>query len=289
MRKLICLLILMSAPVLAEVSSETVFFVQPDGRHYLVLRAIHSDSAVHRFHLPKQVRQEDLLHVSPAHYEWNDSDPQGNSLRFDTGGFSLIYPGQFDMREAREDGQGEWHFKSWDGKRDTAGRYGYWYAPGDFDRYTFTWIVPENIELIRYRGNRQGTWTRRARALSYYGEGVNNLTFEIDYRVHAAPGKKDLQAAAPPQQKAMPGPEVAPRPHTTAPGAYLPEPPAGGDADGDGVSGSADLCPHTPRGAQVDRAGCALDTDQDGVPDGIDQCLATPEEETVDATGCGNS
>ena len=273
MRRLICLLVLMSPPVIAEVSSETVFFLQPDGRHFLLLRAIHSDSPSHRFHLPKRVRQEDLLHVSPARYRWDDSDPQINSLNFDTGGFSLIYPGVFDAHELHEDAQGDLHFKSWDGQRDAAGRYGYWYAPGDFDHYTFTWIVPENIELIRYDGNRQGTWSRHAHALSYYGEGVNNLTFEIDYRVNPPHPEQAPQAAIPAPQDSMTGAGTADRSNPATPGNVRPGSSdlVGSDPDRDGVSTATDLCPHTPRGAVVDRAGCALDADHDGVPDGIDQ------------------
>lgn len=264
--RLLLLCLLASGPALAEVSSETIFFLRPDGRHYLLERAVHSDSSSHRFHLPKSVQPEDLLHISPAHYEWDDSGEAGNILSFDAGGFSLIYPGRFDGQSLHRDAQGVWHFKSWDGRRDADGRFGYWYAPGDFDRYTFTWIVPDNIELTRYRCNRDGTWTRRPHAVSFYAEGVNNLTFEIDYRVHppAATGKA---ATAPP-----PGPPA----RAAAPAAD----------DADGVPAPADLCPDTPAGARVDRSGCPLDNDRDGVPDGIDQCIATPEDTPVDERGC---
>ena len=43
MRRLIALSLLLSFPALAEVSSETVFFVQPDGRHFLYV--VTSESA----------------------------------------------------------------------------------------------------------------------------------------------------------------------------------------------------------------------------------------------------
>lgn len=266
--------LLLCASALAEVSSETIFFLRPDGRHYLLERAVHSDSASHRFHLPKSVQPEDLLHISPAHYEWDDSGQDSNTLSFDAGGFSLIYPGVFSDRELQRDADGVWHFKSWDGRRDAQGRYGYWYAPGDFDRYTFTWIVPDNIELTRYRSNRQGTWTRRPHAVSFYAEKVNNLSFEIDYRVRpTAPGRTAPE---------HPG-NATPKPAPTATAA--PRPPRK-DADHDGVDNVTDLCPETPTGARVDRSGCPLDNDRDGVPDGIDRCIATPEDTPVDAQGC---
>ena len=294
MRRLICLLCLFSTAALAEVSSETVFFIQPDGRHYLLERAIHSDNRSHRFHLPKGVQPEQLLQVSPAHYDWDDSDPALNTLSFDAGGFSLIYPGEFSERELKRLSDGEWQYRSWDGKRDASGRYGYWYSPGDFDRYTYTWILPDNIELTRYRSNRDGTWTHRPHAISFYAEKVNNLTFEMGYRVRApetpqvppdtgpAAGRHDPITPCP-EPVPTPAPAAAPQP--AAPTAY-PSRDMQEDADRDGVPGGADLCPGTPRGALVDRAGCPLDTDRDGVPDGIDRCTSTPEETPVDASGC---
>ena len=58
------------------------------------------------------------------------------------------------------------------------------------------------------------------------------------------------------------------------------------DYDGDGVAAYADACPDTPRGATVDASGCPKDSDSDGVFDGIDQCASTPAGATVDERGC---
>ncbi|MEO8294830.1 MAG: OmpA family protein [Gemmatimonadota bacterium] len=57
------------------------------------------------------------------------------------------------------------------------------------------------------------------------------------------------------------------------------------DKDKDGVIDSADLCPDTPAGAQVDTNGCP-DTDNDGVRDNVDRCANTPAGARVDASGC---
>ncbi len=57
------------------------------------------------------------------------------------------------------------------------------------------------------------------------------------------------------------------------------------DADKDGVLDASDLCPGTPRGADVDVNGCP-DTDGDGVRDNVDRCGGTPSGTRVDATGC---
>lgn len=285
--RLIPLLLALSANVLAEVSSETVYFLQPDGQRYLLMRSIHSDSPTHRFYLPKEVQLEDLLHISPARYDWDDTEVDLNSLTFDSGGFSLLYPGKFDSRQI-ENTDGVSRFKSWDGRKDAQGRYGYWYSPGNFDNYTFTWVVPENIELTRYRSNHDGTWIKRPRSVSFYIEDANNLTFEIDFRVRQ-PADPAPSAARPSEQQAQQSDQGWPPVFESAnPWGAKSQPldSGAGDKDGDGIADALDLCPRSPRGALTDQAGCALDNDRDGVPDGIDRCLASPDGEPVDVSGC---
>ncbi|MGD8441586.1 MAG: OmpA family protein, partial [Holophagae bacterium] len=58
------------------------------------------------------------------------------------------------------------------------------------------------------------------------------------------------------------------------------------DSDGDGVPDTADKCPNTPRGVQVDSVGCPLDSDGDGVPDYLDECPGTPRGVPVNDDGC---
>jgi OOP family OmpA-OmpF porin len=58
------------------------------------------------------------------------------------------------------------------------------------------------------------------------------------------------------------------------------------DADGDGVPDHLDRCPDTPKGVEVDAAGCPIDSDGDGVPDYLDKCPGTPKGVAVNAKGC---
>jgi outer membrane protein OmpA-like peptidoglycan-associated protein len=60
----------------------------------------------------------------------------------------------------------------------------------------------------------------------------------------------------------------------------------GFDSDGDGVADSADACPDTAAGIQVDGVGCPLDSDHDGVSDDKDMCRTTPAGAEVDIYGC---
>jgi OOP family OmpA-OmpF porin len=58
------------------------------------------------------------------------------------------------------------------------------------------------------------------------------------------------------------------------------------DSDGDKVPDYLDKCPNTPKGAKVDKNGCAIDSDLDKVPDYLDKCPNTPKGVEVDKNGC---
>jgi outer membrane protein OmpA-like peptidoglycan-associated protein len=80
-------------------------------------------------------------------------------------------------------------------------------------------------------------------------------------------------------RRAAPTPAAAPAAAPVAPA----------DADQDGVPDTADRCPGTPAGQQVDANGCSAsqrDTDKDGVTDDKDKCPDTPAGDKVDANGC---
>ena len=290
MRLITLTLLGLSHTAYSAVQSETIVFLQADGERYLLQRSIHSDSPTHRFHLPKSVALEDIRHISPARFEWDEqSSEQVNSISFEDGGFTLIYPAQFSDKELQREADGSRHYRSWDGNRDAAGRYGYWYSPGQFDQYSYSWILPDNIELLRYRSNRQGKWTRRGNAISFYAEQVNNLTFEISYRVKPTQAMPAVATAAdcPPPQPA-PAASSCPQPAASFTPVRMSARPDD-DSDADGIPDASDLCASSPAGARVDQAGCALDSDRDGVADGIDQCIATEEDTQVDAQGCARN
>lgn len=60
-----------------------------------------------------------------------------------------------------------------------------------------------------------------------------------------------------------------------------------GDADNDSVPDSADQCPGTPAGIEVDGRGCPKDDDGDGVYNYMDDCPNTTDRRArIDARGC---
>ena len=57
------------------------------------------------------------------------------------------------------------------------------------------------------------------------------------------------------------------------------------DQDGDGIIDGLDICPYTPKGAEVDKNGCPIDDDGDGVPNYMDIENQTGKESFVNAFG----
>lgn len=317
LQTLLLLLALAALPAHARVVSKTVYFLQPDGRSYLLERTLRSPATSHRFYVDKSVTRDDLRHVEPKEFTWDEQAGEDlNMLQFDSDGFGLIFPGRFADERLSVNARGEVTYTSWDGTRNAAGRYGIWYSPDDFDDFSYTWILPDNIELLAYKANREGDWVRRGNAVSFYAHDVNNLTFEIRYRV------TNVAASAPadcPQPPAAAAPLACADPEPAAvtlssPGGcsqdcdgdgvsnaadHCPASAAGAtvdrrgcvlgdgrDSDADGVADGRDLCPASAPGARVDRAGCSLDTDKDGIADGTDRCPATAEGAAVDQSGC---
>jgi OOP family OmpA-OmpF porin len=102
------------------------------------------------------------------------------------------------------------------------------------------------------------------------GECWHTSTWTADKAVPGCDGKPLTPPPAPP-------PPPAPAPAVVAPPA---------DTDHDGVIDTADKCPGTPAGVQVDATGCPPDADGDGVADYLDKCPNTPSGAMVDDVGC---
>ena len=115
----------------------------------------------------------------------------------------------------------------------------------------------------------------------------NDARFDSNLAVLAglniAFGEKAQKAA--PVVVAEPTPEPTPEPEPVVVAAPVV---VDGDDDKDGVLNSADKCPTTPAGVEVDANGCKVDndTDKDGVLNDKDICPNTPLGEAVNSDGC---
>lgn len=189
-------------PAWAAVEREDIIILGPDGRHYTSYKTLRSDLAERVLYLGPDEPPADSLYIVPSDYETTKQDDGGTQLRFDSGSYAVMDTGVFDAEVSRGE-DGAFVFTSWNGQTREDGHLGKWNAPGDFDSFAYTWIVPANIEILDYRANRRGDWAQRGDNLTWRGENVNDIAFTIRYRVRGASGSTPASAAqtpAPPPQ-----------------------------------------------------------------------------------------
>ena len=67
----------------------------------------------------------------------------------------------------------------------TSGGFGIGNGKNGFDKFTYSWFFPDNIEIISYKCNRTGKWQKDETAITFNGDkGINNILFEISYKIH---------------------------------------------------------------------------------------------------------
>jgi outer membrane protein OmpA-like peptidoglycan-associated protein len=268
----ILMFLLSTASGASEVVSEGLVFLKEDGRSYLLQRSMRSTRDRHDFHVDKDIGLKDFLYIEPNEYTWDDAtDADVNTLRFSGGSFTVMYPGTY-TDEVAVYAAGIHTLTSWDGTTREDGHFGMWHEPGNFTRFVYAWVFPDNLRILNYESNREGEWVERNNTLAFFATDVNDLTFTLKFEQldTDADGVADTHDQCPAT------------PAGTAVDTTGCEP----DADGDGVRDGRDRCPETPANTPVDAEGCELDADKDGIPNRLDQCAATPAKAIVDARGC---
>ena len=293
--------LLLSANAFAEVVSETLIFLNENGRDHLVQRTMRTDDSQYDFYVANKIDRESLSYVYPNQYDWHADDTQLNRLHFKDGNFVVMYPDRFE-EEIEVDAEGVFTFNSWNGVTREDGHFGSWNKPTNFSHYAYAWIVPENIEIIDYQSNREGEWVARANSLSFFASDTNDLTFTIRYRDRDEDGDgvsdrldrcpqtpKDVavdQYGCESDSDADGVANIDDRCPMTLTGTAVDSLGCDLDSDSDGIADHIDRCPQTPAGALTDRQGCELDFDADGVVNSRDECAHTPYPREVDQRGC---
>jgi chemotaxis protein MotB len=193
-------LLVIAAPALFALSaltqagdalSERIYFVQPDGLHALVYTTSRTESDSYSLWFREEAgyRQEDylrdFLYLFPKSGEWSESGKAGHKvLKLPSGSFaSLEWTELAENNRLMVDENGVYRFRNWDGKATTPdGYFGLWNSPGNFEKIAYSWVFPDNLEPVSYDSNRDGEWIQRHNTVTYYGEDVNKLSFDIRYR-----------------------------------------------------------------------------------------------------------
>jgi flagellar motor protein MotB len=179
------MLILASKTFADDVVKETILFLQEDGLSHLTYTTARTRGVSYDLYLDKQEWLKDYLYIYPNEYRFDrESDSHANILHFSQGDYATISPGDFRTRTEVSEG-GVYHFSSWDGKQRPDGHFGFWNQPDDFSQFVYVWVLPKNFEFIAYKSNRPGDWVQRHNTLAFYGKDVNDLSFNIDYRLRS--------------------------------------------------------------------------------------------------------
>lgn len=179
----------------ADVAREDIIFLAQDGRHFTAYKTLRSDLPKRTVTLSPGETTDDLIYFDPAKYQ-SEKHNNDTYLTINGGDYALLRHGAFSDTELKTQSDGSYRFDSWNGKKLPNGHFGKWNTPEPFTRFSYAWVVPENIDIIKYSANQKGNWTLRGNTLVWSGENVNNLGFSITYRVRTTPLAVDVSKVA---------------------------------------------------------------------------------------------
>ena len=254
-----------------DVVSENLVFLKEDGRSYLLQRTFRTGWDQYNFYLNKETGPAAIYYVDPPEKEWVLDQPDVNLLKFKTGNFTVMYPGNYGER-VTVDEEGIYTLNTRDDVQREDGHFGSWNSPSNFNRFVQAWVIPDTFKILGYESNRDGEWVEQNNTLTFYATDVNDLTFTVRYQLIDADGDGVADA----DDRCL----------NTASGVVVDEAGCEADTDHDGVIDLHDRCSSTPEGVVVDVQGCELDSDADGVVDSQDKCPGTVAGAEVDRKGC---
>lgn len=170
-----------------QLVKEIIVFLNSDGLRTITYDGARSDSSGYAFWARKDGQPveeffRDYLFFFPNDYQWDTtSNEHYNILKIKQGDSSCLITGTIQNKLTYDD-DGVYTYRSWDGLKMPDGHFGYWNSPNDYNQFVYVWVVPGNIEMIDYQCNRPGEWIRRQNTIAYFGENVNDLSFEIKFR-----------------------------------------------------------------------------------------------------------
>lgn len=180
----IAVLLVFGAPSRADITFETLYFINEDGASFVNYQTTRSGIEAYDVFFPKGVGLGNYLYVFPNQYRFDvDSSSDYDVLRFNQGSYALIKQGDFDAQgliSVSKDGTRT--LRTWDGSKAINDHFGLWNDPDNYTHFAIAWVFPKQFDIIDYRSNREGDWVKRQNTLTYFGSDVNDLTFELTYR-----------------------------------------------------------------------------------------------------------
>lgn len=166
---------------------ETIFFIEADGvsyKKYVDIRTDNSSPSPRIFNNIKKGKnpKSHYLYVNPKDYEFKEIPHKSyNLMIFNGNHYSFMEKGNL-----LDDGEmtltnGQFNFSNY-AQEESRGYKGYYWQGGIFTKFSFTWIFPPNFRILKNTCNQKGDWVINGNTLSFYGEEINNLVFDIQYQ-----------------------------------------------------------------------------------------------------------
>jgi flagellar motor protein MotB len=171
------------AAAVGAVAREDLLFLSDDGQAYTLFTTLRSGLPARELYVPQaQPDEAPYLFFYPPEPRARSLET-GRILQFNGGDYALLGSRQFESHEITRQNDGSYRFRSWDGLTLGNGHFGKWNAPDPFEQFTYAWVIPSTIDILEYSSNRSGQWTREDNALVWTGRNVNDITFDIRFRV----------------------------------------------------------------------------------------------------------
>ena len=178
----------------AQVVREVISFLNETGEELIVYEGLRSHWSSYNLHYGKGETIDDYLYFFPNAYSWDRSGDEHDIIRLNQGDYSYIEEQEIASNLTQAD-DGVFTYRSAPGGDETNPYYGYWNSPADFDKFVYSWVLPDNIEVVDMASNRQGEWVVRPDAVAWFGENVNNVAFTISYRFKSAGVLDDMRTS----------------------------------------------------------------------------------------------
>ena len=153
-----------------NVIREVITFVQDDGTSALQHETVRSNVPSLSLALRRNESLDDFIQILPAQHRLDMSDRTSPRIVFPSGVYSTLR--KINLSRETTTRGGVTTFTT--SQRYTNAR--------PFREFSYTWVVPEEFEIVKYSSNQNGTWTTRGNAVTFDAREVNDLTFTISYR-----------------------------------------------------------------------------------------------------------
>jgi len=175
----------------SAVISENIIFLQDDATSYINYSTTRTDYKEFNIRLKKgkdSLRKylAPIIHSYPNDYRLNKQGVKYDLLTYFSNELSTLKVKKFKKGHLIKKGK-IFKFKSWIKPKDSKKKHFGFAHNKNFYEFYYIWVLPKKYEFVKYSSNKLGKWKQKGNVLVYRGINVNDLTFEISYKISYKP------------------------------------------------------------------------------------------------------